>query len=326
MCPDSCNEPVTMSFLSTFAARRRRFRYVGEALSCNLCGSSGKAVIGTRDRFLNPLTNVICTHCGLIRVDPMPTDAELDRYYTDHYRLHYQNTLEPTPKTIERGKRGAEARLDMLAKFLKPGARILDIGAGGGEFLAEAKKRGYEVEGVEPSIGFARYAERTYGVKVHVAPLMKIDFGGRKFDLVHSFHVFEHLRDPIASMRLVHSLLNPDGHFYIAVPDMAEDRTPTGMFHFAHVYGFTYETLLMMAAKAGFEWIPRGAKGAAQVFRRIEQSDPNWFRFPDHARELEERFRRRGLFRHLLTAEPYRRAWLRLLRKIRERKLSSTRA
>jgi 2-polyprenyl-3-methyl-5-hydroxy-6-metoxy-1,4-benzoquinol methylase len=315
-----------MSFLSTFAARRRRFRYVGEALSCNLCGSSGKAVIGTRDRFLNPLTNVICTHCGLIRVDPMPTDAELDRYYTDHYRLHYQNTLEPTPKTIERGKRGAEARLDMLAKFLKPGARILDIGAGGGEFLAEAKKRGYEVEGVEPSIGFARYAERTYGVKVHVAPLMKIDFGGRKFDLVHSFHVFEHLRDPIASMRLVHSLLNPDGHFYIAVPDMAEDRTPTGMFHFAHVYGFTYETLLMMAAKAGFEWIPRGAKGAAQVFRRIEQSDPNWFRFPDHARELEERFRRRGLFRHLLTADPYRRAWLRLLRKIRERKLSSTRA
>ena len=320
------NETVTMSFLSTLAARRRRFRYEGEALACNLCGSGGKAVIGTRDRWLNPLSNVICTHCGLIRVDPMPTDAELDRYYTDHYRLHYQNTLEPTPKTIERGKRGAEARLDMLAKYLEPGARILDIGAGGGEFLAEAKKRGYEVEGVEPSVGFASYAERTYGVKVHIAPLMKIDFGDRKFDLIHSFHVFEHLRDPIASMQLVHSLLKPGGHFYIAVPNMAEERTPTGMFHFAHVHGFTYETLYMMAAKAGFEWVPQKAMRAAQTFRRLEKSDPDWFRFPNFARELQEHFRRRGLLRHLMTAEPYRRIWLRLTRKIRERKLSGTRA
>ncbi len=311
-----------MSFLSTLAARRRRFRYEGEAVPCNLCDSAGKAVIGTRDRWLNPLTNVICTHCGLIRVDPMPTDAELDRYYTDHYRLHYQNTLEPTPKSIGRGQRGAKLRLDMLGKFLKPGARILDIGAGGGEFLAEAKARGYDVEGVEPSVGFAHFAERTYGVKLHVAPLMKIDFADRKFDLIHSFHVFEHLRDPIASMKLVHSLLNPGGHFYIAVPNMAEERTPTGMFHFAHVHGFTYETLRMMAAKAGFEWVPQSALRAAQTFRRIERPDPDWFRFPNHARELEEHFRKRGLLKHLFKADPYRRAWQRLTRKIRERKLS----
>jgi hypothetical protein len=107
---------------------------------------------------------------------------------------------------------------------------------------------------------------------------------------------------------------------------MAEERTPTGMFHFAHVHGFTYETLYMMAAKADFEWVPHKAKRAAQTFKRIEQSDPNWFRFPDHARELQEHFRKRGLVRHLFRADPYRRAWLRLTRKIRERGLSGTRA
>lgn len=310
-----------MSFLSRIVPGYRPFRYVGEKVACNLCGSREHAVLGTRDRWLNPLTNVICTHCGLIRVDPMPTDAELDRYYTDHYRLHYQSTMEPTPKTIERGRKGAEARLSFLSKLVKPGGRVLDIGAGGGEFLAEAKRLGYEVEGVEPSVGFARYAERTYGVKVHISPLNRIDFGGRKFDLVHSFHVFEHLRDPLASMKLVHSLLVPGGYFFVAVPNMAEKRTPTGMFHFAHVHGFAYESLRMMAEKAGFEWVPSDALRAAQVFRRLETPNPDWFRFPDHAAELEKKFRESGLLKHLLTADPYRRAWRRLTRKLRERKL-----
>ena len=310
-----------MSFLSKIVPGYRPFHYVGEKIACNLCDSREKAVLATRDRWFNPLTNVICTKCGLIRVDPMPTDAELDDYYTNHYRLHYQSTPEPTPKTIDRGTKSAQARLSHLSKLIKPGGRVLDIGAGGGEFLAEAKRLGFEVEGIEPSVGFARYAERTYGVKVHIAPLNKIDFGDRKFDLVHSFHVFEHLRDPFASMKLVHSLLMPGGYFYVAVPNMAEDRTPTGMFHFAHVHGFTYETLRMMAEKAGFEWVPTDSLRAAQIFRRIEAPKADWFRFPDHARELEQKFRDSTLVKHLLSGRPYRRAWARLKRKISERKL-----
>lgn len=312
-----------MSFLGNLIPGYRPFRYTGENVACNLCGSTEKAVLATRDRWLNPLTNVICTHCGLIRVDPMPTDAELERYYANHYRLHYQSTLEPTPKSIDRGQKSAKARLDHLQQFLKPGARILDIGAGGGEFLAEAKSRGYEVEGVEPSVGFARYAERTYGVKVHIAPLNKIDFGSRKFDLIHSFHVFEHLRDPFASMELVHTLLKPDGYFYVAVPNMAEKRTPTGMFHFAHVHGFAYETLRMMGEKAGFEWVPSTALRAAQVFKRLDAPRSDWFRFPKHATELEKKFREARLSKHLLSADPYRRAWGRLKRKLGERKLKA---
>jgi len=312
-----------MSLLSKIVPGYRPFRYVGERVACNLCDSHEKSVIATRDRWLNPLTNVICTNCGLIRVDPMPTDAELDRYYTDHYRLHYQSTLEPTPKSIERGLNGAKARLSHLSQLIKPGGRVLDIGAGGGEFLAEAKRLGFEVEGVEPSVGFARYAERAYGVKVHIAPLMKIHFGGRKFDLIHSFHVFEHLRDPFASMKLVHSLLAPGGYFYVAVPNMAENRTPTGMFHFAHVHGFAYESLRMMAEKAGFEWVPSEALRAAQVFRRIETPQAGWFRFPNHAGELEQKFRDARLSRHLLSSAPYRRAWARLKRKLSEHKLKN---
>jgi hypothetical protein len=95
------------------------------------------------------------------------------------------------------------------------------------------------------------------------------------------------------------------------------------MFHFAHVHGFAYETLRMMAEKAGFEWVPSAALRAAQVFKRLDTPKTDWFRFPNHAAALQEKFRNASLAKHLLSAEPYRRAWQRLRRKLGERKLKN---
>ena len=80
----------------------------------------------------------------------------------------------------------------------------------------------------------------------------------------------------------------------------------------------------MMAEKAGFEWVPSDSHGAGQLFRRLETPQTNWFRFPEHAAKLLQKFRDARLSRHLLTAEPYRRAWGRLRRKLRERALKKT--
>jgi hypothetical protein len=42
-------------------------------------------------------------------------------------------------------------------------------------------------------------------------------------------------------------LLAPDGHAFIWVPDLAEPgRWPFRTFHSGHLFGFTYETLMMM--------------------------------------------------------------------------------
>ena len=57
------------------------YAYRGEEECCNLCGSRHRLTVSRTDRRLKTLKTVACGQCGLIRTDPMPTDAELDAMY-----------------------------------------------------------------------------------------------------------------------------------------------------------------------------------------------------------------------------------------------------
>jgi SAM-dependent methyltransferase len=261
----------------------------------------------------------MCRQCGLVFLDPMPTEAEVDEYYKHHYWLRSQGASEPTAKTILRGERRARERLRMLAPVLKPGARILDVGAGGAEFLVAARQLGFEVEGIEPSLGYARYCERTYGIKIHAATVAEIDFGTRKFDFITCNHALEHIRDPLDTLRRLHRILQPDGYLFVGVPDLAEpNRWPYRHYHIAHLHGFFHETLVMVAAKAGFAPIDSNQRGTSLVFRRLAEPDPNWFRFPDYPAKAETMLRERTVWRYFTSIDIYRRIPLRIASFLRD--------
>jgi 2-polyprenyl-3-methyl-5-hydroxy-6-metoxy-1,4-benzoquinol methylase len=288
--------------------RYQRAGFTGSHQACRLCDGTDLFVASRFDRWLNPLVNVMCRDCGLIFLDPMPTDAEANAYYKDQFWLRSQGSDEPTAKTILKAARHAEGRLTMLSPWLAPGMRILDVGAGGGEFLAAAHRRGFEVEGVEPSAGYAAYAQRKYGIAVHPTPLAEADLGAKKFDLITSNHSLEHMRDPLAALRRMYDLLQPKGHLYISVPNLGDERlSPKRFFHAGHCYGFTYETLVMMAAKAGFAAVERQpfGRGTTLIFRRLPEPDPAWFKFPVYAAQAERKWRRRTLLRYLLAPGTY---------------------
>jgi 2-polyprenyl-3-methyl-5-hydroxy-6-metoxy-1,4-benzoquinol methylase len=255
-----------------------------------------------RDRWLQPLTNVMCRHCGLIFLQPMPTDNETDDHYRNHFWLRSQGTIKPTAKQIKRNMRNADTRMAMLAHLLKPNARILDVGAGSGEFVALAQSRGFQVEGVEPSADYAGYAERTYRVKIHAKPFLYADLGSQCFDIVTCSHALEHMRDPLAALEKINALLASDGHAFVWVPDLAEPGSwPYRAFHPGHLYGFTYETLAMMMAKAGFELAESHPHGTCLILKRRPAPDPNWFRFPDHAKSLSVLLNERTVWSYLMS-------------------------
>jgi 2-polyprenyl-3-methyl-5-hydroxy-6-metoxy-1,4-benzoquinol methylase len=294
--------------LSVLRLSRDRYplRQNGERQPCNLCGGEDRVVVRTRDRYLNRLVNVMCRHCGLVFLDPMPNDADIDTYYRHFFWSASQGGDEPPAKRILRDTRNAHWRLDRITPVVKPGARILDVGSGSGAFLGQAKKAGFAVEGIEPNIGYARYTERTFGVKVHTAPLNDVDFGDRKFDLITCSHALEHMRDPFGALRRFHTLLEPDGHIDIAVPDLGEaNSSPLRHLHSGHLFGFTHETLIMMAAKAGFETIDESRHCTLHLCRRLPGPDPHWFRFPGHVAASEAMFRERTVLHYLLTANSF---------------------
>jgi 2-polyprenyl-3-methyl-5-hydroxy-6-metoxy-1,4-benzoquinol methylase len=250
--------------------RYQRVAFTGNHQPCPLCDSDDRVVIGRLDRWFNPLVNVLCRYCGLIFLDPMPSDEELDRYYTDQFWSRSQGSDEPTAKTIAKATRYSRGRLELLAPFLKPGMRVLDDGAGGGEFLLAARQRAYEVEGIEPSAGYARYCRQTYGLNVHAATLADTGLGDRTFDLITCNHSLEHMRDPLRALQRLHDHLKADGHLYVSVPDLGDLHIwPLRYFHAGHMCGFTHETLVMLAAKAGFAPVDRQPFGTdtTLVFR-----------------------------------------------------------
>jgi SAM-dependent methyltransferase len=236
------------------------YAYKGTEEPCNLCGSTQSRLVCETDRRLKQLRTIACEICGLIRTDPMPSEAELCDYYAHSYRLDYQFALSNAPPRFHliRSEREARGRIALLAPLLKPESRVLDVGAGSGEFLAHVASIGHIPHGLEPGRQFADFARQHHGLRVDAHGWQEAAFPDGSFDLITANHVLEHLREPVSAMQRMARWLADDGLIYIAVPNAFGKRGHAFQtFHFAHVYNFTPETLVWAGMAAGLEPDPR---------------------------------------------------------------------
>jgi len=111
--------------------------------------------------------------------------------------------------------------LDFIEKKRDIG-RLLDVGSGCGFFLIDAQKRGWKVNGIEPSIQSVKVARRQYGLDIYNGTLQEYDEKG-KFDVITLINVLDHSVEPWEEIRKVYSLLKPGGILYL--------RFPNGLFH-----------------------------------------------------------------------------------------------
>lgn len=303
--------------ISSIFTRMIPYKYTGETLPCHLCGSEEKETVGRRDRYGNKLHTALCTNCGLVFTDPMPTDEEVANYYSRFYRKHYHNSEKPTKRAIYKNFKGARRIATDLEPLLSSGKKVLDVGAGGGEFVSYLCDKGIDAEGIEPNQGFANYALETYKVKIQTGMWETADVDDESMDLITAHHVVEHFRNPFGAMQAFHKWLKPGGHLYISVPNIVRpERTPFTRFHFGHVYNFSPKTLRMTALKAGFEEVPLLPTGdTTLVLKKVESPNPNWLFDPDHGREMINYFETYTNTRHFLSAKPYTR-WVKRMSRL----------
>ena len=125
-----------------------------------------------------------------------------------------------------------------------PRARLLDIGAGGGEFTFLAGKMGYDSAGIDPASGYIEHARENYGADLRALDLDQIE-SGKKYDLITLFHVLEHLPDPLGAIKSIAGHLEDQGILYVEVPDLcSRDTSPYNFYHKAHISYFSDLTLL----------------------------------------------------------------------------------
>lgn len=251
------------------AFRRLRFRRAAPAVAipsiptrcdpCPLCGRVEAFPVCERDGKTGaPLRVVACAACGFVRQDPLPDVRALAAFYRERYRVAYKGVHRPKLKHVWRAANLALERFRFLAPFVRPGARVLDVGAGGGEFVSLLARRGFLASGIEPNRGYAEFARECYGIDVRVGVLEDVSADGEPHDAITMFHVLEHVADPVATLIDLRRRLAPGGTLVVEVPNVEYLRgAPTNMFFAAHVHYFGARTLLEAAECAGLELVSR---------------------------------------------------------------------
>jgi SAM-dependent methyltransferase len=119
---------------------------------------------------------------------------------------------------FETSHTGVEAR--MLARALRPGARVLDAGCGRRTRLADHRDRIAELVGVDvdADAGAENAALDRFVAADLCAPL---PFDDAVFDLVYANFVVEHLDAPAAAFREWRRLLRPDGALVLLTSNRA---------------------------------------------------------------------------------------------------------
>lgn len=260
----------------------RRITYTFEPVeSCNLCGSDssnflikGKRLNGNQG--FNPrnktgitTTVVRCKNCGLTFSNPTPIPAKL----SDHYDIPAEDYwISEYFKVNENDYAGL---ISLAKKYgdIKPGDKILDIGAGIGKCMIAFERAGYDVWGFEPSEPFYRKAIQTMKVnpeRIKMAAIENADYEENFFDFITFGAVLEHLYNPSESILTAIKWLKPNGIIHIEVP--SSDWLINDLINFAyrvrgldyvgnispmhepfHIYEFALKSFQEHAKKHGYE-------------------------------------------------------------------------
>jgi SAM-dependent methyltransferase len=148
-------------------------------------------------------------------------------------------------------------RLALIRPLMPPPARLLDVGAGRGRFVASARRAGYQATGLEPSLRGVR-AAAAGGIELAHAGIEQAEVAPGSLDVVSLWHVLEHLGDPAAALRQVAGWLGPTGVLLVGVPNLDSLQARLGgerWFHLdapRHRVHFTPRGLEALLRSRGF--------------------------------------------------------------------------
>jgi 2-polyprenyl-3-methyl-5-hydroxy-6-metoxy-1,4-benzoquinol methylase len=225
---------------------------VMQEIVCPSCKASAGIPIHREGSF----QMVKCPSCQFIYLNPRPTHEALHEFYQQ-----YLPEGEPSIESWQRMMGPVFKRAARLLQRFQAKGRLMDVGTGFGFFLAEMKKRGWEVMGVEISQRGLNYARNRLGVNVTPGPLEKAGLPEGHFDGVTAFYVIEHLPDPIACLRECHRILKPGGLLLLRYPHTTPIKNLLRLLGIenqlydlpAHLSDFSPETLQRLLEKVGFD-------------------------------------------------------------------------
>lgn len=187
---------------------------------------------------------------------PKPSEVDLPSYYeSEDYISHTDGSRSLFERVYQAVKQITLSRKhSLLKKYVSTQGTVLDIGAGTGDFLAYLFKKGWSIQGVEPS-----KQARTLATKKDIVLQNDLPQDQSTYDAITMWHVLEHVYDLETQWSWLKKHLAKDGTLFIAVPNFeSQDATFYGATWAAydaprHLYHFSKKAIKQLALKNELE-------------------------------------------------------------------------
>ena len=232
-----------------------------------------------------------CRSCGFAQPASIPA---LPRYFDRMYDQRWSADWIQREHHAPYKDRIFDDVLSALERRLPaPRRRLLDVGAHAGRFIARARARGWDADGLELNPRTASFAASASGGRVHQGNLFTWSSPGRRYDAVTMTDVLEHIPDPRSALQRAHDLLEPAGWIAVKVPNAPVQRIkerlrswfrpgyhPALADNLVHVNHFGPASLRLSLEREGFDAIdlrvgapemPEGADARTRIDQLVRR-------------------------------------------------------
>ena len=153
----------------------------------------------------------------VLKTHPQPSLESLPSYYeSEDYISHTDGKRTLFEKMYHLVKSKAiKNKVNLINQWHPKKGTLLDIGAGTGDFLLEAKKQNWITTGIEPNDKAKQIAIQkgvSFGTNLE-------ELANESFDVISMWHVLEHVPNLEEHIAILKRLLKPNGTIIIAVPN-----------------------------------------------------------------------------------------------------------
>jgi len=153
----------------------------------------------------------------MLVTSPAPAPDKLSKYYkSENYISHTDSKKGLFEKAYQAVKKFTiSGKVGLIKRENKGVGKLLDIGAGTGDFLLSAKNDTWIVSGVEPNLQARNLAA---GKGILLSENLN-SISESNFDVITLWHVLEHLPNLQEDIKQMHSKLKKGGTLIIAAPN-----------------------------------------------------------------------------------------------------------
>ncbi len=243
-------------------------------INCPICHKPAEKFLDkVKDYFIlhgdSPDYEIIyCPNCAVAFSLPILSDQDLALSYPEEYEAY--NTRKSFSGFLQILKYQSDLRLIKKKILKKENASLFEIGSGRGEFLAQAEKAGFKVEGIEPSPAGRRAAKKLFNLELRDGYASQIEFN-KKYDVIVMRHVFEHVNQSVQVLEKIKSGLADGGIIFLKLPrlDSWEEKFFKKYWHGydlpRHRFHYSSEGIAKILKNLGFSRV--------EVKREIVPSD-----------------------------------------------------